>query len=92
MIKNRFEFETDLSKADPKERAATISIIFRKLFNIEFDPKIDKGEIHGPKEQEVLADIESLLDADYNCFDDFVDQLIYHIRNEKCFEPNLDGL
>jgi hypothetical protein len=86
MIKNRFEFETDLNRADAKERTATIRIMFRKLFNIEFDHKIDDGEIHGPKEQEVLATIESLLDADYNCFDEFVDQLIFHIREEKCFE------
>jgi len=86
IIKNRFEFEIDLARADAKERSATISMLFRRLFNIEFDPEIDDGETHGPKEQEVLAVIDSLLDTDYNCFDDFAKDLIYHIREEKCFD------
>lgn len=69
----------------PKEaRDEVIRTTLRRLFGIEHDSEIDKGETHGEKEQKVLDTIKVLLDANYNCFDNFADDLIYHIREEKC--------
>jgi len=70
----------ELSKTSFKKSG----IRLRKLFNIEYDPKICFGEIHGSKEQDILAEIEDILNVDYNCFDDFVVDLIFHIKTETC--------
>lgn len=67
-------------------RDKEIEIKLRMLFKIEYDPKIDRGEYHGPKEIEFMSRIEKILEGDFNNFEDFVKILTFHIVDEKCFE------
>ncbi len=82
--------EKVLEEMSMDERNKLINTTLRKLLNIKYDSEIDEGETHGKEEQKFLHVIDLLLDTDYNCFDEFVDDLIYHIREEKCMEIQED--